>query len=511
VAKSYTVSAKLEAKDNASPKIRGVRGAFEGLGSFLASGWGAAVGAATAAFGGLVGAFKAGISAASEAEDAQTRLLSALTPLGAGAKGVAEALNEQSAALQKTTRFSDETVTSAQALLANMGLAASQIPVATQAAADLAAALKIDLNSAAQQVGKTLNGIVSRDLRAVIPALGALDAAALKSGEGLKLISAQFSGRAVADAATFSGAIEKVKNAFDDLLEKLGESVTKNPEVQASFERLTAALTDPATVEGVAKFGTAVVGLVTSLGELAAKVPAAAQATADVGRGLTASLAEGLKDALGVTDEQAAAMSRLTDSTVNYEKVGQSPAIQAIGRWIESLRSAGAATREQAEATDAIGTAAESAAQKLDLLAAANERAVRIQNEQAGAQADFLEALKSAGITLSDNEAAQKRQEEVIRLADLAYRDGRITVQQYDQVVGDAKQKVLDLTAAIAAQPAKLSATSSALRQTTREYNALTAAANAAFVSQRRFGGATASERNRATITFAGARSDVVN
>ena len=38
MAKSYTVSARLEAKDNASPKIRGLRGAFESLESFVSSG-----------------------------------------------------------------------------------------------------------------------------------------------------------------------------------------------------------------------------------------------------------------------------------------------------------------------------------------------------------------------------------------------------------------------------------------------------------------------------------------
>lgn len=503
MAKSYTVSAKLEAKDNASGKIRGVRGAFSDLGSFLSSGWTQAVAAGTAAFAGLIALFKSGIAASSESEDGIARLEAALTRLGPAADSVAAALNAQAVELQKTTRFSDDAVTSAQALLANMGLSAQEIPLATQAAADLAAALKIDLDSAAKQVGKTLNGVVSRDLRAMIPALGELDKAALKSGEGLKVIGQQFAGRASADAATFSGSLDKLRNSFDDLLEKLGESVTKNPDVQASFERLNAVLTDPDTIQAVTDFGTAVVETATKIAELGASIPGAAQSVGDFGRGLS----QALRESVGVTEDQAAAIGKLHDSTVDYTKVAQAPAVKAVNDWIDSMRAAGEAARKQAEATTEAGNAAETAASQVDALTAANERASRIQFEQSAAQTEFLDSLKAAGITITDNEAAQKRQEEVIRQADLAYRDGRISIDAYNQVLEQAKQKIATLNGTLATQPAKLDASTAALKRNAAAYVEVGNAANYAAQAsgQRLFGGATASERNRASITFASA------
>src|SRR5206468_11067491 len=63
------------------------------------------------------------------------------------------ALTAQASALSRTTRFQDTAVTSAQGLLATYGVLPEKLAAATQASADLAAAIGVGIDQAAQLVG----------------------------------------------------------------------------------------------------------------------------------------------------------------------------------------------------------------------------------------------------------------------------------------------------------------------------------------------------------------------
>jgi phage-related minor tail protein len=93
-----------------------------------------------------------------EAEKVQAQLAAALKSTGGAAGLTQEQLNDMAGALQKTTTFADDTISSAQALLLTFTKIGGDIfPEAIEAALDMSTALGTDLTSATQQLGKALN------------------------------------------------------------------------------------------------------------------------------------------------------------------------------------------------------------------------------------------------------------------------------------------------------------------------------------------------------------------
>jgi hypothetical protein len=191
------------------------------------------LGKAIAAIGGfaaVAATIYKSVEAASEAELAQTKLATALGHVSA-------ALNDQAAAMQKTTMYEDDTVTAAQAMVAAFTKNEDSIRRITAAAADLASAKGMDLVSATELVTKSVYGETNALGRYGIAADGA--AGSTQRLEGLmKNLNAHFGGQAAAQARTFSGAMAYMKNQFDDLLESIGEIIVKNPAVIAAIRMI---------------------------------------------------------------------------------------------------------------------------------------------------------------------------------------------------------------------------------------------------------------------------------
>lgn len=234
MARDSKVKVRIEAEDRASDKLRKVETRFQKFGRIART----AVLGASAAIAGFALALGKAVGAAQRQEDAVRKLDAALTGLGSSAETVSRQLQAQAAALQQQTRFGDEAIIQAQAYLATLGVTAEQLPKATQATVDLAAALGISLESAARNVGRTVGGFAG-ELGEVIPELNSLGKEALQAGEGIDLLAQKFSGRAQADAKTFSGAIAQVSNAFGDVLEAFGEFVTESEGVVSVLNTLT--------------------------------------------------------------------------------------------------------------------------------------------------------------------------------------------------------------------------------------------------------------------------------
>lgn len=131
-------------------------------------------------------------------------------------------LQELASTLQSTTRFSDEAVLGVEATLATFGASKSEIDAATRAALDFATATGKDLPAAAEMLGKAYAGNT-----AALQKLGFhfTDGAssAQKFQEALAQINTRFGGAAAADAATYSGQVQQLKNAFGDAQESLGK------------------------------------------------------------------------------------------------------------------------------------------------------------------------------------------------------------------------------------------------------------------------------------------------
>jgi hypothetical protein len=162
---------------------------------------------------------------ASIQEQAINDLNEALKNNGDFTEEASKAAQEYAANLQKVTVFGDEVIISSQALLARLGsLSGEGLNQATKATADMAAALGIDLKSAASLVGKTLGSSTNALVRYGVTVEGAVG-----SQERLNSLvenaAKLFGGAAQAQANTFSGQIKQLQNRFGDLFETIGFEV----------------------------------------------------------------------------------------------------------------------------------------------------------------------------------------------------------------------------------------------------------------------------------------------
>lgn len=185
-------------------------------------------------------AFKS-IDAAQVQQDAINNLNNALQTAGDFSLAASESLQSFASELQNVTRFGDEVILNQIALAKSFGATNEQAKQIVTAAADLSAAFGIDLGSATRNVAKTLGGLAG-ELGETIPELKALGEEGLKAGRGIDLISQRFSGSAVRDVQTYSGALDQLKNAFGDTLESIGRTITQSPQLVNVFKVITDSL-----------------------------------------------------------------------------------------------------------------------------------------------------------------------------------------------------------------------------------------------------------------------------
>lgn len=201
------------------------------------TGVGAKVAAVGIAFAAAFGAKKV-IAAAIQQEDAINRLNSALQITGKFSKETSNELQTFASGLQQVTKFGDEAILEAQALIQTLGnLSKNTLKDATTATLDLAAALKIDLQTAAILVGKAAAGEVGSFSR-----YGLIIKKAKTETEtfsrALTAIQKKFGGAAKKELGTFGAATQQLSNTFGDLTEEIGFLITKNPVVLKAIENL---------------------------------------------------------------------------------------------------------------------------------------------------------------------------------------------------------------------------------------------------------------------------------
>jgi len=207
------------------------------LGSFIKSNLAASMLSATAVLYGFVRALTATIKASAEQELAVRKLDAALSPLGDSAAAISKELQEYASALQKTTQYGDETIIAGQALIASFTKNTEEIKGATKAALDLAAATGQSLQSAFLLLGRAAAGETSMLSRYGIT-LDEGTPKAEKFAAALVKINEQFGGQAAAQAETFAGRMAQLGNAFGDLQEAIGDSITQNEKATGALESM---------------------------------------------------------------------------------------------------------------------------------------------------------------------------------------------------------------------------------------------------------------------------------
>lgn len=195
-----------------------------------------------------------GASSVKSAQDAESALadLKAVLESTGGAAGVTlDELVANAAALQKTTKFSDEAVMSAQGMLLTFTKIGKDIfPDATMATLDMAEKFGMDASQAAITLGKALNDPVQgvTALRRIgvqltdqqeeqIKAFVAVGDVASAQKIIMEELAIEIGGVAEAAGATSSGSFEQFKNQLDDMKEIIGTAII--PVLTRFMEALT--------------------------------------------------------------------------------------------------------------------------------------------------------------------------------------------------------------------------------------------------------------------------------
>lgn len=240
------LSIVIKARNEASAVFDQVKSQASDVGGKLKDGFDAAIPASKALLAG-VAAVGAGVvafgvvsvKAYEDSQNVQAQLAAAIKSTGGAAGQTIDALNNQSHALQEQTKFSDEAVGSAQAMLLTFtGISGKTFPEATKTTLDMAQALGMDATDAAMQLGKALNdpstgmtklmrvGVTFNDQQQTqIKSMQEAGNVAGAQAIILKELQKEFGGSAEAAGSTFAGQLEKLKNNFNDLQETVGKTI----------------------------------------------------------------------------------------------------------------------------------------------------------------------------------------------------------------------------------------------------------------------------------------------
>lgn len=235
MAKSVVVDIKTRGAEKAA---RGLGKVDKGLGSLAKS---AAVTAA-AFFGArmLISGMKEVIELSKQQALAEAQLNAVLKSTKNAAGLTAKELKHMASALQNQTRFGDEAILNAQALMLTFTKIGKDVfPDAIETVMNMSEAMGVDMKQSVIQVGKALNdpilGVTA--LRRVGVQLSTQQEQAVKdfvavgdvaSAQAVILgeLETQFGGVAKAAGETLAGAFEQMKNAQGDASQALGQAFT---------------------------------------------------------------------------------------------------------------------------------------------------------------------------------------------------------------------------------------------------------------------------------------------
>ena len=248
------------------------------------------------------------VAAANTQLQAEAKLLTALQ----GRSDVQQRLIAQAAELQSRSTLGDEAIIEQQAYLAALGLSEQQIGATIEAAAQLSAALDMDLGSAVKNLGKTFGGMTG-ELGESIPALKNLTKEQLQAGEAVNYVNQNYRGFAEAAAAIGTGPLTQLKNIIGDIAESFGvillptvqKIAAKLKEMATAFQNLSPQI--KAIIVSVAAFVAAIGPVTTAFSKLLSVVKLVALALPGVGSAIAALTTGPLGAAIAVVAALAAA------------------------------------------------------------------------------------------------------------------------------------------------------------------------------------------------------------
>lgn len=180
------------------------------------------------------------IQAAIEAEEADRSLEASLAITGHAVGSAADDVKNYAEALSLKTKYDDEEIKSAEALIIQMRGTTNALEEETRGALGLASVFKMNLQGAAQAVAQGFEGNY-RQLGMLIPAVRTATTEAEKHGAMVRGL-ADYYKRSEDEVNTFGGALSQLKKEFSETAEQAGESVTKSNLVKDAIKGITAAI-----------------------------------------------------------------------------------------------------------------------------------------------------------------------------------------------------------------------------------------------------------------------------
>jgi len=226
----------------------------------------------------VVAMSKTFIQAYTEEQDAVAKLTTALENSGTKAvPGVVKAYQDMAGEFQKTSRFADEAVIDITATLTTIGkVGPEQMKLALTATTNLASALNIDLETAAQLVSKSLDNL-SHDkgpVKKLAAVLGDAYKPGMSAAEMLQAVVDKTKGANQRDVETFTGKMENLKNVMGEFNETVGGVIV---DTLSSLLKWFGALPEPVQkfTAAVVIIGTALAPVLVSIGSLVSIIGAA--------------------------------------------------------------------------------------------------------------------------------------------------------------------------------------------------------------------------------------------
>lgn len=185
------------------------------------------------AVGIFTSSLKAGIDESIGGEKATVQLAAAMKSVPGVTDEAVRSFQNFTSELSKKIAIDDDVINSSAKLLASLGrLSGEGLEQATAAAADLSAGLGIGLEEASARLARAAEGNVTAFSKLGFQfTKGATDAQLLQ--EALTQIQGRFGGVAESLATnTFEGVLKRLKVAFDDSNQALGDFITKSPVVR---------------------------------------------------------------------------------------------------------------------------------------------------------------------------------------------------------------------------------------------------------------------------------------
>lgn len=227
---------------NVSIVIRARNEAGKALGSLVSSlttigGITAAAGAAVAGLGLVISKLTA---AAVEQEKADVRLATALASIGQNTEAVRGHLGQFISRMQDVTTVSDETISGVVATFAQLGrLSGRSLEQATKAALDYAAATGQDVQTAAvQMVNVLVKG--SGRLQGIATDFDSATSKGDRFASVIGQIEKKMGDAAAMAGGTFSAALQRIANDYDDLQQQVGAAIVQNE----TFRGLLSSISD---------------------------------------------------------------------------------------------------------------------------------------------------------------------------------------------------------------------------------------------------------------------------